>query len=136
MSIRMRRKALSALLSATVGAVTLLGLQAPAQAATDPSYCVLAIYLPGGWGCFIRDGDNWIASDTKGDGMHVEVTWKARHPSGSVYEGGICSVGSGLTIACDENYDKGDDVDFAVLVYKGSTLKDSSGWSGWIDVGA
>lgn len=132
----MKRKALSALLSVVAGAAALLGLQSPAQASTDPSYCVYAMYLPGGWGCFIRDGDNWIASDTKGDGMHVEVTWKVRHPGGSVYEGGVCGAGSGLTIACDNDYDSGDDVNFGVLVYKGSVLKDSTGWSGWIDVGA
>jgi len=132
----MKRKALSAFLSAAAVAATLLGLQSPAEAATDPSYCVSAIYLPGGWGCFIRNGDNWIASDTKGDGMHVEVTWKARHQGGAVYEGGICGAGYGLTIECDQNYDKGDDVNYGVLIYKGSTLKDSSGWSGWIDVGA
>jgi hypothetical protein len=83
---------LSVLLSAASGAVALMGLQSPAQAATDPSYCVSAIYLPGGWGCFIRDGDNWIASDTKGDGMHVEVTWKARHSNGSVYETDFCGA--------------------------------------------
>jgi len=132
----MKRKISAALLSMATGVATILGVQSPALAADDPSYCVTAIYLPGGWGCFIRDGDNWIASDTKGDGRHVEVVWKVRHSNGTVYEAGRCSAGSGATIVCYDDYDKGDDVNFGVLVYDGSTLKDDSGWSGWIDVGA
>jgi hypothetical protein len=40
-----------------------------------------------------------------------------------------------LTVACDGDYDSGDDVNFGVSIYKGSVLKDSTGWSGWIDVG-
>jgi hypothetical protein len=133
----MKRKIGAALLSVAAAATTVLGLQSPAAAQTDPSYCVYAIYLPGGWGCFIRDGDNIVASDTKGDGNHVEVTWMVRHQgSSSYYEAGICSVGYGLTIACDYNFDKGDDIRFGVGIYHGSALVDDSGWSSWIDVGA
>lgn len=105
------------------------------MAETDPSYCVAAMYLPGGWGCFIRNGDNWIASDKQGDGRHVEVMWKARHSNGDVYEWGICSAGYGTTIVCLADYDAGDDVNFTVMIYDGDTLKDNSGWYGWIDVG-
>ncbi|MEU4218487.1 hypothetical protein [Actinoplanes sp. NPDC026623] len=41
-----------------------------------------------------------------------------------------------MTVACYADYDRGDQVKFAVLVYDGSTLKRDSGWSSWIGVGA
>jgi hypothetical protein len=132
----LKRKVPAALLSAVAGLTTVLGVPSPARAETDPSYCTITIYVPGGWGCFIRDGDNWIASDEEGDGRHVEVAWQARRAGGTVYEAGWCKATYGLTVACYADYDKGDQVKFAVLVYDGSTLKRDSGWSSWIGVGA
>lgn len=132
----MKRKIARALFSVLAAAAIVVGVQSPARAETDPKYCVVEIHLAGGWGCFIRNGDNWIASDKQGDGMHVEVTWKVRNSSGKLYGGGICSAYYGYTIVCFNDYDRGDDVNFGVGIYKGDTYQYGTGWSGWISVGS